>query len=226
MILNPLRFQRFTSRTLETQFIRTRAVVVKTRHAVVAAHNASRHNGDAMDTLDSPTSLCEIDPSLIDGEYYWLGATIGRYNAEDQTFDLGNTFVHRGDTMYADNWTWEDPEPVRRRSRTMTSTKVSSKLASHGLLGLKLRRQTALRETIMGGKLEILRVRIKVSLPGQKWSNRTVVMTDAGELVAVLPENAYTQSMDLTEDRPDPIFSPTRKFLSEADEEIDPELGW
>ena len=58
-----------------------------------------------------------------------------------------------------------------------------------------------------GNKLEILRVRIKVSLPGQKWTNRTVVMTGAGELVAVLPENAHTESMTLTED-------------------VDPELGW
>lgn len=88
----------------------------------------------------------------------------------------------------------------------------------------------------MGNKLQILRVRIKVGLPGQKWTNRTVVMTDAGELVAVLPENAYTESMTLVENAQDikdmregttrsPIIHPTRKFLSEA-EDTDPDLGW
>lgn len=38
-----------------------------------------------------------------------------------------------------------------------------------------------------GNKLEIVRVRVKVDLPGQKWTNRKVVMTKAGDLVAVLP---------------------------------------
>lgn len=85
----------------------------------------------------------------------------------------------------------------------------------------------------MGNKLQILRVRIKVGLPGQKWTNRAVVMTESGELVAVLPENEYTESMTLVEDINDMregitrsrISSPTRKFLSEA-EDTDPDLGW
>lgn len=62
-------------------------------------------------TLNVPYSLCEEGDMPLDGEYYWLGATIGRYDAEADTFDMGNTFVHRSATMYAGamgDW----PEPA------------------------------------------------------------------------------------------------------------------
>lgn len=37
---------------------------------------------------------------LIDGAEYDLGATMGRYNAETDTFSLGNCFVPRSETIY------------------------------------------------------------------------------------------------------------------------------
>lgn len=41
--------------------------------------------------------------------------------------------------------------------------------------------------------IEIRRCRIKIDLPGQKWKNRTVVITRSGNLLAVLPETPGTR---------------------------------
>ena len=37
---------------------------------------------------------------LVDGEEYWLGATMGKYNEKYDCFMFGNCFVHRYDTIF------------------------------------------------------------------------------------------------------------------------------
>jgi hypothetical protein len=39
---------------------------------------------------------------LIDGEKYWLGATWGIYNKQQDNFRIGNCFVNRWNTIYKD----------------------------------------------------------------------------------------------------------------------------
>jgi hypothetical protein len=39
---------------------------------------------------------------LIDGEKYWLGATWAIYRKESDTFQGGNWFVYRENTIYKD----------------------------------------------------------------------------------------------------------------------------
>jgi hypothetical protein len=39
---------------------------------------------------------------LENGKQYWLGATWGTYHAESDTFILGNCFVRRYETIFAD----------------------------------------------------------------------------------------------------------------------------
>ena len=41
-----------------------------------------------------------IVDSLRDGTRYWLGATFGRFNAKSDSFDIGNCFIHRAQTIY------------------------------------------------------------------------------------------------------------------------------
>lgn len=42
-------------------------------------------------------------PYLLDGQRYWLGATWGRYDAENDVFLLGNCFVRRFETVYSEH---------------------------------------------------------------------------------------------------------------------------
>ena len=39
---------------------------------------------------------------LVDGDRYWLGAIWAIYEAEDDVFIVGNTFIPRHETTYAD----------------------------------------------------------------------------------------------------------------------------
>lgn len=39
---------------------------------------------------------------MVNGETYWLGACEGVYNASNDTFNVGNTWVYRGNTKFAD----------------------------------------------------------------------------------------------------------------------------
>jgi hypothetical protein len=46
-----------------------------------------------------------IKSQLTSGAIYNLGACHGKYNAQTDTFSLGNCFIARGETIYADNYT-------------------------------------------------------------------------------------------------------------------------
>jgi hypothetical protein len=66
---------------------------------------------DEMEQACQPAAPAKV---LIDGRNYNLGASDGIYDAEHKSFDLGNCFVPKGKTRYAD---WDDA-PVATQPRT------------------------------------------------------------------------------------------------------------